>query len=125
MAKSELTVERQRMSVQVVGIEEKVSQAGNEMFAVKCVAVPLGAPADMEPTDPFAVYYLKSNEFAMKDIQRMQEATGARHWKNLPGREFQALAFIQPTEKGDFPRLWYIQPLEKQHAAVAEQACPF
>ncbi|MDO4857581.1 MAG: hypothetical protein Q4A17_06535 [Thermoguttaceae bacterium] len=125
MTKAELTVERQRMRVQVVGIEEKVSKAGNEMFAVKCVAVPLGAPDDMEPTDPFTVFYLKSRDFAMKDIQRMQEATGARHWKNLPGREFQALVFIQSSEKGDFPRLWYIQALEEQHAAVAEQECPF
>lgn len=126
MAKAELTVERQQMAVQVVSIEEKVSKAGNEMVVVKCVAVPLGAPADMEPTDPFAVYYLKSKEFAMKDIQRMQDATGARHWKNLPGREFQAVAFIQPSEKGDFPRLSYIQPLEEQKVAETQpQEYPF
>lgn len=125
MSKSELTVERQRMCVQVVGIEEKVSKAGNEMIVVKCVAVPLGAPADTEPTDPFTVFYLKSRDFAMRDIQRMQEATGARHWKNLPGREFQALVFIQSSEKGDFPRLWYIQALEEQHAEVAAQEFPF
>ena len=125
MTKAELTVERQRMRVQVVGIEEKVSKAGNEMFAVKCVAVPLGAPDDTEPTDPFTVFYLKSRDFAMRDIQHMQEATGARHWKNLPGREFQAVVFIQSGEKGDFPRLWYIQSLEEQHAEVAAQECPF
>ena len=121
MAKATLTVEHQRMVVQVTSIEEKVSQAGNDMFVVKCVAVPLGAPADMEPTDPFALFYLKSKEFAMKDLQRMQEATGARHWKNLPGREFQAVAFIQPSDKGEFPRLWYIQPLEEQKVGETQQ----
>lgn len=122
MKKAELAVERQLMIVQVVSAEEKVSKAGNEMIVVKCVAVPMGAPDDMEPTDPFSVYYLMSKDFAMEDLNRMQKACHARHWKNLPGREFQALVFVQ----NDFVRLWSIKPLEETKASTdGEEEMPF
>ncbi len=122
MSKSELTVERQLMAVQVVSAEEKVSKAGNEMIVLKCVAVPVGMEEEMEPTDPFPVYLLMNNEYAMKDLNRIREACHARHWKNLPGREFQASVFVQ----NDFPRLRSIQRFEEVNACNKDrQELPF